>query len=71
MQPRCVCRHLQSPLSGSPDPDAGVKQALSQSVHTACELPAELSLVRRIRLFLRHRENSSAMHSGLMVFQVQ
>jgi hypothetical protein len=56
MQPRCVRRHLQSPLSGSPDPDAAVKQALSHRVRTAGELPAELSLVRRNRLFLRHRE---------------
>jgi len=66
MQPRCVRRHLQSPLSGSPDPDAAVKQALSHSVRTAGELPAELSLVRRTR-----RRTLSAMGSGLMVFQVQ
>jgi hypothetical protein len=56
MQPRRVRHRLQSPLSGSPDPDAAVKQALSHSVRTAGELPAELSLVRRTRLFLRHRE---------------
>jgi hypothetical protein len=65
MQPRSVRRHLQSPLSGSPDPDAAVKQALSHSVRTAGELPAELSLVRRTRLFPRHREELFG------VFQVQ
>jgi hypothetical protein len=70
MQPRRVRRHLQSPLSGRPDRDA-VKEALSHSARTPGELPAELSLVRRTRLFLRHRRELSAMRSGLVVFQVQ